>query len=450
MAGIGWRLERMLERDTLASTAQAYLVGVAVTCAPWLLTTAVLVTLRTLSRGAGLADFGQVELRITLSYAATLVLSAPIHVVVSRYVADRLYEKRLELVARPLAATLVATMFGFLAVGAVVSTAISPSLTLGVSTALLTAIVAAQWLLLAVGGGMSSPAGVLRAFVGGAGTSVLAAIGLERAAGLGAHGYLLGFTGGQAVALAWMLVRIFRDLPATSPEPVALRAAFVKYRLLAASAFLVQLAIWIDKLCTWLVRGTVEASHLATAGALAWFVVIPAFTWIYLQIETSFYRAFRRYYGRIEKGAALADLQAAAAAVRAETVRLVRGAVTIQLVALVLAGFAAPLVVDALGLPPGTTLAVRLSLAAASLQVLTLLGLLLLYYLDLQHEALAVAGVQLGMLTLSTTLILLLGLPPALGATLGSFVPAIVSLSLVVRAVGNLVPDTFQSQPFGR
>ena len=46
MAGIGWKLERMLERDTLGSTLQAYLTGVAVTSAPWLLTTAVLVTLR--------------------------------------------------------------------------------------------------------------------------------------------------------------------------------------------------------------------------------------------------------------------------------------------------------------------------------------------------------------------------------------------------------------------
>ena len=29
MAGIGWKLERMLERDTLGSTLQAYLTGVA-------------------------------------------------------------------------------------------------------------------------------------------------------------------------------------------------------------------------------------------------------------------------------------------------------------------------------------------------------------------------------------------------------------------------------------
>jgi uncharacterized membrane protein len=247
-----------------------------------------------------------------------------------------------------------------------------------------------------------------------------------------------------------MLATILRELPAASAEPVAMREAFVDYRRLALSAFLVQLAIWIDKVLTLAVRGAQAASELSTVAALAWFVVIPAFTWIYLQIETAFYRAFRRYYGAIEKGAALADLEAAAAGVRAETARLMRVAMTIQAAAFVLAGLGAPLVVDALGLPPGSTLAVRLAIAAASLQVVSLLGVLLLYYLDLQREALAASCVQLGSIAISTAIALSVDAPPALGAAIGSVAPAIVSLSLVWRAVGSLVPDTFQSQPYVR
>src|SRR3954453_18886953 len=107
----------MLDEDTLALTLQAYLTGVAVTCAPWLLTTAVLVTLRTLGRGHGDAEFGQIELLITIAYAVPLVLSAPVHVVISRFAADRLYEKRLDLIARPLRRTLTVTLLAFLAIG---------------------------------------------------------------------------------------------------------------------------------------------------------------------------------------------------------------------------------------------------------------------------------------------------------------------------------------------
>ena len=46
MAGIGWKLERLLERGSLGSALGAYLTGVAVTSGPWLLTTLVLVAMR--------------------------------------------------------------------------------------------------------------------------------------------------------------------------------------------------------------------------------------------------------------------------------------------------------------------------------------------------------------------------------------------------------------------
>jgi uncharacterized membrane protein len=263
---------------------------------------------------------------------------------------------------------------------------------------------------------------------------------------------LIGFTFGQAVALAGMLMRILRDLPAQeSPTPPrALRGAFRDYRLLALSALLVQLAFWIDKVCTWLVGEARAASALASASALAWFAVIPAFTWIYLQVETSFYRGFRRYFGGIESGARLEDLEASAEKVRAEAMRLMRSAAMIQLVAFVLAGLAAPHVTAALGMPPGATLSVRLALVAASFQVLALLGLLLLYYLDKRREALIAAIAQLVAIGVTTLVVLALGAPPALGAALGSITPGLLALWFVRRAVNGLVPDTFQSQPYGR
>jgi uncharacterized membrane protein len=451
MAGIGWKLERMLERGTLSSTLQAYLAGVAVTSAPWLLTTAVLVTLRVLARGQAAAEFAQVELLITLAYASTLVLSAPIHIVVSRYAADRLYERRLDHVARPLRRALTFTLFGFLAVGITIMTIAAPPLALAVPVVLLTAIIAAQWLLLGVGGGMSSPAGVIRAFAVGTAASVLAAVALERTAGLGARGYLIGFTFGQAVALLAMLVRILRDLPAhESPVPRgALAGAFHEYRLLATAALLVHAAVWVDKVCTWLIRGPQPARTLASASALAWFAVIPASAWIYIQVETSFYRMFRRYYGGIESGAGLDALEASARAVRAEAARLVRGAIVIQLVVLVLAMLAAPRIVMALGLAPDATVALRWSLVAASLQLLTLLALLLLYYLDLRREAVVIAVTEFAAITLATMAALAIGAPPALGAALGSIVPALQALWTLRRVLTTLVPDTFQSQPYG-
>ena len=451
MAGVGWKLEKILERNSLGSTLQAYLTGVAVTSAPWLLTTAVLVTLRLLTRGQTAQGFGHVENLITIAYAVTLVLSAPVHVVVSRFAADRVYEHRLDLVGGPLRSALTFTIVGFLGVGIGAMAILQPPMVLAVPGAMLTSIIAAQWLLLAVGGGMSSPIGVLSAFALGSAISILAALGLARVAGMGASGYLAGFTFGQAVALTGMLIQILRSLPADeSPVPRgALREAFHEYRLLALSAFAVHAAIWVDKLVTLALRGSDAAATLASVAALAWFALIPSFAWIYLQTETSFYRVFHRYYRGIEAGASLHELETRAAAIRSEVARLLRGAASVQVTVTAFALLAAPHVVAALGLSPASPLALRLSLLGASFQVATLLCLLLLYYLDLRREAFMVAIAQLGAVGAATVVAILVGGPAAIGAAIGSAVPAAYGLAIVTRAVRALVPDTFQAQPYG-
>ena len=60
-------------------------------------------------------------------------------------------------------------------------------LSLALVGAPLTTVIGAQWLMLSVGGGMSSPAVVLRAFGVGAPLSLIGALALERGAGLGAR-----------------------------------------------------------------------------------------------------------------------------------------------------------------------------------------------------------------------------------------------------------------------
>src|SRR3954464_15043101 len=141
MAGIGWKLQRLIDRGSLAGTMGAYLTGVAVTSAPWLLTTAVLMSLRVAARGDGSPSFMLVERLVTLVYALTVILSAPVHVVVSRYTADRLYEKRLDRIGAPLWRALTATLLGFLAVGVGLALALRVPAGLGVAATVLTVIV---------------------------------------------------------------------------------------------------------------------------------------------------------------------------------------------------------------------------------------------------------------------------------------------------------------------
>jgi uncharacterized membrane protein len=451
MAGIGWKLERMMDHGSLTSTIAAYLTGVAVTSAPWLLTTAALVSIRLLTREqAGVGEFPVVERIMTVTYAVTLVLSAPVHIVLSRYTADRLYERRPAAIAAPLRRTLAASMLGFVVVGLFTMTLFEAPLAVVCMVPLLAVLVGGQWLLLGVGGGLCSPAVVLRAFGAGTVVSIASSLALDRAAELGARGFLYGFSAGQAVTMVGMLIGVLRALPEEDHDDPGTRLwpAFREYRLLAASAFAFHLAAWADKLMIWLLAGSAQAVIYTSAAALAWFSVIPAFAWLYVEVETAFYRKFRDFYGAIEGSAALGELAHKADELRRETERILRGAAVIQTSITALALAASGSLVAALGLPPEAVTPFRLVALGAAPQMITLLGMLLLYYFDLRRDAFLVATTHLTTCIAATAGAWALGLPPGVGFVTASLPSTVIALRLVNRRLQKLVVETFQSQPY--
>lgn len=448
----------MMDRGSLAGTIGAYLTGVAVTSAPWLLTTAVLMSLRVVARAQSSTAFIEIERIVTLIYALTVVMSAPVHVVVSRYTADRLYERKLDKIAAPLWRAVALVLVGFLVVGAMVMIALGTPWPLGVAGTVLTVVVGAQWLLLSVGGGMSSPMLVLRAFGVGAPLSIVGALLLDHqiAGGVFAGGvvppglgYLIGFTLGQLATLVLLLYGVARALPSEADESARLLPAFSEYRLLALSALAYYASIWGDKGVIWILAGREAAAQYAAVAALAWFSVIPAFGWIYVQIETVFYTRFRSFYEDVERGAPLARLREGASRIAAESGRIMRGAAMVQLAVTAAALLAAPIAVRFVGMPETAVAPFRWAVVGAALQVLGLLEILLLYYFDLRREALAISLTLLGSETALVTAAHVIGLAPAAGYAAACATAAIIGLVLVRQRLGTLLLDTFQSQPFG-
>lgn len=448
MPGIGVRLQRMLDRESLAGTLGAYLTGVAVTSAPWLLTTAVLLSLRITARAES-SSFLVVEQVVTLVYALTVILSAPIHVVVARYTADRLYDQHLERIGAPLWRALTLTLLGFLAVGVALAVAMRLPLPVAIAGALLTAIVGAQALLLSVAGALTSPLIVLRAFCAGAPLGILASLWFYRGLHLGAVGYLAGFAGGQLITLILLLRGIARLVPAETDEKARLLPAFREYWLLALSSLVYYLSIWTDKALVWALAGLDAASSYSAVSAIAWFSVVPTFGWMYVQIETRFYRLFRGYYGGLNSGAPLAQLRQRAAKVTDEAMRILRGAALVQGTMLALAVLGAPGVMRVAALPESSVAVFRFAALGASLQLMSLLEILLLYYFDLRREALAVALTLFAAELALVTGAYALGLPGAAGYALAGAVAAATGLWIVRSRLATLVGDTFQTQPYG-
>jgi polysaccharide biosynthesis protein PelG len=449
VAGIGWRLDKMIERDSLGSTIGAFLTGVAVTSGPWLLTTLVLVLMRISAVESGAIGAFQGERVITIVYAIVIVLSAPIDIVLSRYAADRVYEDKRAQIAAPLRRMLAGSLIGFTGVGAIAMLASGVPFALAVPGTILATVVGAQWLLLSAAGGLSSPGIILRAFGLGAPISVAAALLLSRPDLLGASGYLYGYGAGQLATRSMLLWGTMRALPDDEDEDATILPAFREYWQLAAAAFAFHAGLWIDKLVVFFLAGSTLASSYAATAAVAWLSVVPACAYLFVAVETVFHRRFRDYYAALHTGATLAELEQLAADVRGEVGRTLRGTAAVQACVTLLCLFAVPRITGHLALSePGTTGPLPWLLVGAGIQVIAMATTLLLYYFDFRREAFVAALIQLAG---NGVFALVIGAPsPVLGAGYAAAcaVTCLVGLVLLRRCMADLLVRTFQSQPY--
>lgn len=437
----------MLDRDTLGASAGAFLTGVAVTSGPWLLTTLALVLVR-LTASGGDVGVGQAEQIITVVYAVVIVLSAPIDIILSRFAADRVYERRHDQIAAPLRRVLVVALISFTLVGAAAMAILGPPIEVAIPGALLATVVGGQWLLLSAAGGLSSPGIILRAFAVGAPASVLGALALSRIGALGPAGHLIGFGLGQAMTLAILLVGTLRALPAEEDDTASIAPAFRAYWLLAVSALAFHGGLWIDKLVVWMRQGGQEGGGYAAAAAIAWLSVVPACAYLFVQVETTFHRRFRNFYDSLH-AASLAQLERHAEDVGREVARTLRGTATVQICVTVPCLLAASLIASKLGLGDSAANALPWLLLGAAPQVITVSATLLLYYFDFRASALAAAVTQLvgnGILTLAVDMS---GGPTGAGYAMACVLSCAVALSLLARRMTGLLERTFQEQPYG-
>jgi uncharacterized membrane protein len=443
MAGIGWRLDRLIRRGVTGAAA-AYATGAAVMALPWVLTTAVLASLAAVI--ARVPELGGAQSTVNVAYAVALIVVGPIQVVVSRYVADRIYERRLGAIVAPLCRGLAVTLMACAAAAAAALLALHTAPRVACWGAVLAAVVGAQWTALSVGNGLCSPMLVLGAVGAGSVLSFVAAALLSTAIRLGVSGYLFGLIAGQTLTLVIVLVATLRTLPEETDD-TPLLPAFGEYLALAGAGLAFNASLWADKwVAWWLLDSEVAARHSA-ASTMAWFSTIPCLAWVFVEVETAFHRRFRGFYRSLEGGATLAELRLRVRALEEEAVRLLRGAASLQLGVTVFLEIAAGQLARQWNIPADAVLPYRLLLVAAGSQALGLLGLVLLYYFDLRSEACVATGSLLLAVAALTGAAAMVGLPPSAGTAAGCTIGALVIWSRVLHGVRGVLQRTLLDQP---
>jgi uncharacterized membrane protein len=458
MAGIGFELRRHLEKESFTDLLRAYVAAGVIGSGPWVVSIGAMLLVGVFSRrftaGAG-ADSERIVTTflatVTHLMASSLVVSGAVQLLFTRFVADRLYEKKDRNVAPNVVGALVLTLVGAGALAAIVTTF---AFERGDRAFRLLIVVAfaelcAVWLLSVFLSGMKAYRAVLLFFVAGYALATIAAIALAR---FGLAGYLAGFCLGHSVILFAMLVKVLRQYP--SHRFIAwdfLDRRFIHPEL-AVTGVLFNIGVWADKLVFWWSPVTSEQLVGPIRYSVAYDVpifvaylsLIPGMAVLFVRIETDFAESYERYFRAVCDGAPLSrirhhriDLVSAARAAVHDIFR-VQGIVAAVLLLL------APQALAVFGIPAFYATLFRVDVVAVSFQVVLLGIFTVLFYLDYRRLVLALTALfAVSNLLLSLASVRLGPRFYGFGFAAAAAIVSLVSLGALSRKLLRLDYETF-------
>jgi polysaccharide biosynthesis protein PelG len=455
MAGIGFELKRLGQRDNLLGPLASMGHAAVLAAGPWLITIISLGLIGTATTPlTGPETQASFRVMIVYAFALSLVATGPVVIVATRLVSDAIYLEQFERVR--------AIFLAALGVGSIV-TAI-PSLLVyfvafhlqpeAVVTAFIcTVTVAMIWVTLAFCSAVRDFNAITLGFLIGLAIAVLSNIGLARR-GMGALAMVWGFTGGLAVIAFWLSSRVlvtFR-LPARQlARPLReLVIALGRYWPLALGGLLGAIGLWLDKWIIWATIGEHDALGLLhapiydSAMFLGYLALIPSLALFVTTLETTFFDLYRGYFDSIKNHATLSQIQRNGKALTVDTLRSLSGIFLVHIIFCAIVVLLASLIVKVTGLHYQQTGILRLGAVGAIFQFLLLAcSSLLLFFERYAHYA----WLQVLFLFLQATLTpITLALGPAyygFGYLLSALICGLLALFVLERTLSDLNYLTF-------
>lgn len=319
MAGIGFELRKLLQKQSYFGLLQAYAYAGIISSGPWVLSIVGILFVGFLSIGvvAPQTLVGEFQVSVTYLILSSLILTGFIQLGFTRFIADRLFRKEYARVlpnfnGMLLFVTSVAGVIGFVAI-----------LTLfdGVSVAyrvlMLSAfvILCAIWVVTIFLAGMKQYKEIVGLFAFGYSVVVLGAL-LLRSHGM--EGLLLSFATGHLVLLLGMMTLTLRIFPLQDSSVAFdfLRRGAM-YPSLMWAGFLYNFAVWVDKLMFWFypdtsqnIVGPLRASLIYDLPIfMAYLAIIPGMAVFLVRIETDFVEYYEKFYDAVREGGSLAHIE---------------------------------------------------------------------------------------------------------------------------------------------
>lgn len=451
MAGIGFVLRRLAARDDLAGIFQGYLYSAIISSGPWLFTILTIAALVAIGSNF-LYPEEIVNFRIIIIYnfAFSLVMSSPVFMIATRYLADLIYAEQVEkatgmyigaLTLMFASQALIVVPFYFLFVD------LQPLERMGAVTNYF--LITGIWLASVFITALKDYKSVTRTFA--IGMLMAFASTLVLSPYFGTAGMLVGFNFGLVIILFSLSARVFSEYPDRPSEAWGFLGHFKKYWELALSGLLYNLAIWVDKWIMWFApeasahaNGMISNPDYDAAMFLAYLSIVPALALFTFNIETRFYERYLRFYQDIQNHANYARIEQNHFNIWEAIGQSARSLIILQVSIVLIGIFFAPVLLQALGISFAQLGIFRFGLLGALFHVFALFLSVVLSYFDVRRQALAVSGFFFVSNGILTWLTLDLGFAwYGVGYAISSILTFALAYFLVARHVTNLPYQTF-------
>ncbi len=418
MAGIGFELRRIMQKGTLTSLLSGYGYAGIIGSGPWVLSILGILLVGLLTAATVIPNFAVTQFQVSVTYliAASLILTGPLQLSFTRFVADRMFEKRNDLVLPNFHATLLVVTWLAGALGVLAALTLFPGTSLAYRLLMMAGLVLLSniWIATVMLSGLKQHRAIVVLYAIGYGISVLAALLLAR---FNLEGLIGGFVLGQAVLLAGMLGLVVREFPAPRFMSFEFFRRDQHFRSLMWIGLLYNAAIWTDKLMFWIwpptsqtVIGPLRASLIYDLPIfLAYLSIIPGMAVFMLRLETDFVDYYDAFFDAVRGGGSLRLIERYRNGM-VETARTgVFEIIKIQAIAALLVISSGATLLAALDISPLYLPLLQVMVIGAGLQVV-LLGILnVFFYLDRRRIALAMVAAFFALNLAFTALTLYLG-----------------------------------------
>ena len=456
MAGIGFELRKLLRKESYTGLLQAYAYAGIISSGPWVLSIVGILVIGMLSATVVVPDLLITRFQVSVTYLmlASLILTGFVQLGFTRFISDRLFEKKDSLVMPNFNGLILMVMAVSGVLGAIAVVLWFPEESDGYRVLMLSGfvIMCCIWVATIFLSGMKQYKQILGLFALGYAITVASALVLRP---LGMEGLLLGFVIGHFVLLTGMITMTLRDYPSDHFIAFGFAGKGAMFGTLIATGFLYNAGVWADKLLFWYfpetgqkVIGPLNASLIYDVPIfLAYLAIIPGMAVFLVRIETDFVEYFEKFYNAVREGGSLDFIER----MRDEMVYTIRQGlfeiIKIQSIAVLLVFVAGPRLLEWLGISQLYLSLLYIDVVAAGLQVV-MLGLLnVFFYLDKRATVLFLTALFLILNIGFTAISLQLGAPfYGYGFAIALLVTVLVAMHLLDGKLARLEYETFMLQ----